>query len=158
MTPVFVCQGCHNKTPQTGETKQQTFVFIFHSLGGWKSKIQFQQRQFLLKPLALAGRWLPSYYIFTRACLCVHISPLFLPLLSTTTFLLGQGLTLMTSFTSIIHLEPNILEYGVKWSLGNITMNQASGGDRISAVVLLLSHVRLFETPMDCNIPGIPVL
>ena len=31
----------------------------------------------------------------------------------------------------IIHLEPDILEYEVKWSLGSITTNKASGGDRI---------------------------
>ena len=31
----------------------------------------------------------------------------------------------------ITHLEPNILECKVKWALGNITMNKASGGDRI---------------------------
>ena len=31
------------------------------------------------------------------------------------------------------HLEPDILEYKVKWALGNITMNKASGGDGISA-------------------------
>ena len=29
------------------------------------------------------------------------------------------------------HLEPDILECGVKWALGSITMNKASGGDRI---------------------------
>ena len=31
----------------------------------------------------------------------------------------------------ITHLEPNILECEVKWALGNISMNKASGGDRI---------------------------
>ena len=31
----------------------------------------------------------------------------------------------------IIHLEPNILECEVKWALGSITMNKASGGDGI---------------------------
>jgi len=31
----------------------------------------------------------------------------------------------------ITHLEPDILEYEVKWALGSITMNKASGGDRI---------------------------
>ena len=31
----------------------------------------------------------------------------------------------------IIHLEPDILECEVKWALGSITMNQASGGDGI---------------------------
>ena len=31
----------------------------------------------------------------------------------------------------ITHLEPDILECEVKWALGNITMNEASGGDGI---------------------------
>ena len=31
----------------------------------------------------------------------------------------------------ITHLEPDILEYKVKWALGSITMNKASGGDGI---------------------------
>ena len=31
----------------------------------------------------------------------------------------------------IIHLEPDILECEVKWALGNITTNKASGGDGI---------------------------
>ena len=31
----------------------------------------------------------------------------------------------------ITHLEPDILEGEVKWALGSITMNKASGGDGI---------------------------
>ena len=31
----------------------------------------------------------------------------------------------------ITHLEPDILEWKVKWALGSITMNKASGGDGI---------------------------
>ena len=31
----------------------------------------------------------------------------------------------------ITHLEPNILECEVKWALESITVNKASGGDRI---------------------------
>ena len=31
----------------------------------------------------------------------------------------------------ITHLEPDILEWEVKWALGRITMNKASGGDGI---------------------------
>ena len=31
----------------------------------------------------------------------------------------------------ITHLEPKILEGEFKWALGSITMNKASGGDRI---------------------------
>ena len=33
----------------------------------------------------------------------------------------------------ITHLEPDILECEVKWALGSITMNKASGGDEIPA-------------------------
>ena len=29
----------------------------------------------------------------------------------------------------ITHLEPDILEHEVKWALGSITMNKATGGD-----------------------------
>ena len=33
----------------------------------------------------------------------------------------------------VTHLEPDILECEVKWALGSITMNEASGGDGILA-------------------------
>ena len=33
----------------------------------------------------------------------------------------------------ITHLEPDILEFKVKWTLGSTTMNKASRGDEISA-------------------------
>jgi len=35
----------------------------------------------------------------------------------------------------ITHLEPDILEYKVKWTLGSITMNKASGGVGIPEVM-----------------------
>ena len=41
----------------------------------------------------------------------------------------------------ITHLEPGILEYEVKWDLGSITTNKASGGDGIP--------VELFQIPKD---------
>ena len=41
----------------------------------------------------------------------------------------------------ITHLEPDILECEVKWALGSITMNKASGGDGIP--------VELFQIPRD---------
>ena len=41
----------------------------------------------------------------------------------------------------IIHLEPDILECKVKQDLGSITMNKASGGDRIT--------IELFKTLKD---------
>ena len=31
----------------------------------------------------------------------------------------------------VTHLEPDILECEVKWAIGSITMNKASGGDGI---------------------------
>ena len=36
----------------------------------------------------------------------------------------------------ITHLEPDILKCEVKWALGSITMNKASGGDGIPAELL----------------------
>ena len=36
----------------------------------------------------------------------------------------------------ITHLQPDILECEVKWALGSITTNKASGGDGISAELL----------------------
>ena len=36
----------------------------------------------------------------------------------------------------ITHLEPDILEYEVKWALGSITTNKASGDDGISVKLL----------------------
>ena len=41
----------------------------------------------------------------------------------------------------IAHLEPDILKCEVKWALGSITMNKASGGDGIP--------VELFQTLKD---------
>ena len=46
----------------------------------------------------------------------------------------------------ITHLEPDILECEVKWALGNITMNKASGGDRIP--------VELFQILKDDAVPA----
>ena len=36
----------------------------------------------------------------------------------------------------ITHLEPDILEQEVKWALGSVTMNKASGGDGIPVELL----------------------
>ena len=35
----------------------------------------------------------------------------------------------------VTYLEPDILEYKVKWALGSINMNKASGGDAIPAEI-----------------------
>ena len=58
----------------------------------------------------------------------------------------------------ITHLDPDILECEVKWALGSITMNKASGGDGIlvelfqilkdDAVKVLYSiYQKIWETP-----------
>ena len=44
----------------------------------------------------------------------------------------------------IAHLEPDILECEVKWALGSITMNKASGGDEI--------EVELFQMLKDDSV------
>ena len=44
-------------------------------------------------------------------------------------------------YAVITHLEPDILGYEVKWALGSITTNKASGGDGIP--------VELFQTVKD---------
>ena len=45
-----------------------------------------------------------------------------------------KGINDLDNCDSVItHLEPDILEYEEKWALGSVTMNKASGGDRIPA-------------------------
>ena len=48
----------------------------------------------------------------------------------------------------ITHLEPDILECGVKWALGSITKNKASGGDGIP--------VELFQILKDDAVKVLP--
>ena len=38
----------------------------------------------------------------------------------------------------VTHREPDILEWEVKWALGSITMNKASGGDGIPVELQIL--------------------
>ena len=42
----------------------------------------------------------------------------------------------------ITHLEPDILECKVKWALGSIIMNRASGGDRTPGELARARRVR----------------
>ena len=45
-----------------------------------------------------------------------------------------KGLNDLDNLDDVVtHLEPDILECEVKWALGSITMNKASGGDGIPA-------------------------
>ena len=45
--------------------------------------------------------------------------------------------------TVISHLEPDILECKVKWALGSITTNRASGSDRIQAELFQIQKIML---------------
>ena len=57
------------------------------------------------------------------------------------------------------HLEPDILEYEVKWALGSTTTNKASGGDTIpvaAAAKSLQSRPTLCD-PIDGSPPGSPI-
>ena len=45
----------------------------------------------------------------------------------------------------ITHLEPDILECKVKWVLGNISMNKASGGDGIPAELFQILKTMLLK-------------
>ena len=49
----------------------------------------------------------------------------------------------------ITHLEPDILECEVKWALESITMNKASGGDRIPVELCDGIPVELFQILKD---------
>ena len=51
----------------------------------------------------------------------------------------------------ITHLEPDILECEVKWALGNITMNKASGGDGIPVELFQILKEQLhFHFSLSC--------
>ena len=45
----------------------------------------------------------------------------------------------------ITHLEPDILECEVMWALGSITMNKASGGDRLPGELFQILKVMLLK-------------
>ena len=59
-----------------------------------------------------------------------------------------KGLNDLVSHNGVVtHLEPDILECEVKWALGNITMNKASGDDKIPA--------ELFQILKDDAVKGL---
>ena len=52
----------------------------------------------------------------------------------------------------ITHLEPDILECELKWALGSITTNKASGGDRIPAELFQIlkdNAVKVLNSPAN---------
>jgi len=55
-------------------------------------------------------------------------------------------------------VEPDILECEVKWALGSITMNKASGGDGIpAAAAKSLQSCLTLCNPIDSSPPGSPI-
>ena len=46
----------------------------------------------------------------------------------------------------IIHLQPDIMEYEVMWTLGSITTNRASGGDGVSVKVFHILKYNAVKT------------
>ena len=61
----------------------------------------------------------------------------------------------------ITHLEPDILECEVKWALGSITMNKASGGDGIPAKLLQIlkdDAVRVLHSIFPANLENSAVV
>lgn len=65
---VLVCSGCHNKMPQTGCLKPQTF--IYHSERGWEVQDQGASKVgSILRTLPLASRCC----VLTWPLLCVHM-------------------------------------------------------------------------------------
>ena len=60
----------------------------------------------------------------------------------------------------ITHLEPDILEYEVKWALGSISTNKASGGIGIPAAAAAAKSLQSCPTlcdPIDGSPPGSPI-
>ena len=60
----------------------------------------------------------------------------------------------------ITHLEPDILECEVKWGLGSITTNKASGGDGTPAAAAAksLQSCPTLCDPIDGSLPGSSIL
>ena len=51
--------------------------------------------------------------------------------------------------SKITHLQPDILECEVKWALGSITMNKASGGDRTPVELFQILKENAVKVPLN---------
>ena len=54
----------------------------------------------------------------------------------------------------ITHLEPDILECEVKWALGSMTMNKASGGDGIPVELFQILKDDAVKESVALNMPA----
>ena len=62
--------------------------------------------------------------------------------------LFNTGLNNLDNHDDVVtHLGPDILECDVKWALGSITMNKASGGDGIPAEVFQILKDDAVQVP-----------
>ena len=87
--------------------------------------------------------WIGNCFTLAPLSLLCH---LFLCLFSLLCYIWEQSGSLLSKQTKkddpdnhdsvITHLQPDILECEVKWALGSITMNKASGGDGIPVELL----------------------
>ena len=59
---------------------------------------------------------------------------------------MGPGPKFSTCHGIPWHLEADILECEVKWALGNITMNKASGGDEIPVELFQDDDVKMMHS------------
>ena len=82
----------------------------------------FLESHSILTALTLRLTRLEKFFFFT---LPWGLCPIFLPFRTVCEVLKDNHNGVIT------HWEPDILECKVKWALGRITMNKASGGDRI---------------------------
>ena len=60
----------------------------------------------------------------------------------------------------ITHLEPDILEWEVKWALGSITMNKGGGGDEIPVELFQIlkdNAVKVLQLNMPANLENLAV-
>ena len=54
----------------------------------------------------------------------------------------------------VTHLEPDILEYEVKWALGSITTNKARGGDEIPVELFQILKQLLLKSCINMPVSG----
>ena len=102
---VLVCSGCYSTTPQTGWLKQQKFIPQgSRAEDAGRPRWRCWRVWFLLRPLSLAGRWLPSHCLM-RPLLGAEEPLVSLPLLIRTPLMPNQDPTLVASCDLIISLK-----------------------------------------------------
>ena len=138
IVPVFVNSGCHNKIAQTGQLKQ--WKFIFHSSGGWESKVRVPADFVSSERLPLACRRPPARGK-DRALFC----------LTRAIVLLGQDSTFVTLFNLNYPLKGTVSNT-VQWRTGASTQEFSGGTTKpLAALSYFPSSVRRIcsDVPSD---------